>query len=180
MSDIAAELEKLHSLQGADYSRQVERIARMGDFRPVENESGIFSTGSRSDDDYGKLLNAARKAVAHGFKVYILPNPNETKTPDFIFERKGLFRLIELKTVQGSSSVSNRLADSTSQSNHVLLNMATRYNGGLLAVQIKNYFEQNDQALEVIIFKGKDLHSIKRRFVFQKDFVRKFRKEFGK
>ena len=180
MNDIAAELTKLHILKGADYSRQVEHIARMSDFHPVEDEPGIFYTGSRSDADYGNLLKAARKAVAHGYKVYILPNPNGTKTPDFIFERKGVFRLIELKTIQGSSSVPNRLADSTSQSNHVLLNLTTRYNGGLLAVQIKSYFEQNDQALEVLIFKGKDLLSIKRRFVFQKNFVRKFRKEFGK
>jgi hypothetical protein len=180
MSDIAAELTKLHHLKGADYSRQVEHIARMSDFHPVNEESGIFSTGKGSNADYGNLLNAARKAVAHGFKVYILPNPSLTKTPDFIFERKGVFRLIELKTIQGSSSVSNRLMDSTGQSNHVLLNMTTRYNGGLLAVQIKSYFEQNEQALEVLIFKGKDLISIKRRFVFQRDFVRKFRKEFGK
>ena len=158
MSDIAAELAKLHDLKGADYSRQVERIARMGVFHPVKGEPGIYSVGGESSDDYGNLLNAARKAVAQGYKVYILPNPSVTSSPDFIFERKGVFRLIEMKTIQGSSSVLNRLSDSTSQSNHVLLNMTSRYNGGLLAVQI----------------------SIKRRFVFQKDFVRKFRKEFGK
>ena len=180
MSDIAAELAKLHTLKGADYSRQVERIARMGVFHPVEDEPGIYSVGGEGGDDYGNLLNAARKAVAHGYKVYILPNPNITRTPDFIFERKGLFRVIELKTIQGSSSALNRLTDSTSQSNHVLLNMTTTYNGGLLAVQIRRYFEQNDKALEVLIFKGKNVLSIKRRFVFQKDFVRKFRKEFGK
>ena len=72
------------------------------------------------------------------------------------------------------------LTDITSQSNHVLLNMTTRYNGGLLAVQIKSYFEQNDDAVEVLIFKGKGSLSIKRSFVFQNDFVRKFRKAFGK
>ncbi|MBO7083222.1 MAG: hypothetical protein J6W30_05195 [Bacteroidales bacterium] len=43
MNDIAAELGKLHSLKGADYSRQVELIALMGDFHPVEGETGIFS-----------------------------------------------------------------------------------------------------------------------------------------
>lgn len=180
MCDIAAELAKLHILKGADYSRQVERIARMGVFHPVEGEPGIYSVGGEGGDDYGNLLNAARKAVAHGYKVYILPNPSMTNSPDFIFERKGVFRLIELKTIQGSSSVSNRLTDSISQSNHVLLNMTSRYNGGLLAIQIRSYFEQNDQALEVLIFKGKSTLSIKRRFVFQKDFVRKFRKVFGK
>ena len=180
MNDIAAELAKLHILKGAEYSRQVERIARMGVFHPVEGEFGIYSVGGEGGDDYGNLLNAARKAVAHGYKVYILPNPSGINTPDFIFERKGVFRLIEMKTIQGSSSVSNRLSDSKNQSNHVLLNMTSRYNGGLLAVQIRSYFEQNDQALEVLIFKGKNVISIKRRFVFQRDFVRKFRKGFGK
>ena len=168
------------TLKGADYSRQVEQIARMGVFHPVEGETGIYSVGGEGGDDYGNLLNAARKAVAHGYKVYIIPNPTLTNSPDFIFESKGVFRLIEMKTIQGSSSVSNRLSDSTNQSNHVLLNMTSRYNGGLLAVQIRSYFEQNDQALEVLIFKGKNVISIKRRFVFQKDFIRKFRKEFGK
>ena len=79
----------------------------------------------------------------------------------------------------GKSSAENRLLESIGQTNHVLLNMTTRYNGGLLAVQIKSYFEKNDNALEVLIFKGKDLLSIKRRFVFQKDFIRKYRKEFS-
>ena len=180
MSDIAAELAKLHVLKGADYSRQVERIARMGDFHLVEGEVGIYSTGGKKSDDYNNLLNAARKAVLHGYKVYILPNPSGINTADFIFERKGVYRMYELKTIQGDSSASNRLTDSISQSNHVLLNMTTRYNGGLLAVQIKSHFEQHDHALEVLIFKGKIALSIKKNSVFQKDFVRKFRKEFGK
>ena len=178
--DIALELARLHVLKGADYSRQVERIARMGGFQPIENETNIFSVGGESGNDYNNQLNAARKAVTHGYKVFVLPNPNGIRTPDFIFERKGVYRMYELKTIQGSSSALNRLTDSTSQSNHVLLNMTTRYNGGLLAVQIKSYFEQNDQAMEVLVFKGKVSLSIKRSFVFQKDFVRKFRKEFGK
>ena len=55
MSDIAAELAKLHTLKGADYSRQVERIAHWGNFHPVEEETGIFSTGSESEDDYSNL-----------------------------------------------------------------------------------------------------------------------------
>ena len=83
MSDIAAELAKLHTLKGADYSRQVERIAHLGNFHPVEGETSIFSTGSESEDDYSNLLNAARKAVTHGYKVYILPNPSKTQSPDF-------------------------------------------------------------------------------------------------
>ena len=67
MNDIAAEVDKLHFLKGANYSRQVELIALMGDFHPVEGETGIFSTGGKSEDDYDNLLNAARRAVAHGY-----------------------------------------------------------------------------------------------------------------
>ncbi|MBQ8957751.1 MAG: hypothetical protein IJ057_04535 [Bacteroidales bacterium] len=43
MGNIAAELAKLHILKGADISRQVERIARMDVFHPIENEINIFS-----------------------------------------------------------------------------------------------------------------------------------------
>lgn len=127
MNDIATELAKLHILKGADYSRQVEWIARMDVFHPVENEMSIFSVGGEGGDDYNNLLNAARKAVTHGYKVFILPNPSGIRTPDFIFERKGTFRPYDLKTISGKASVSNRLEESIGQSNRVLLNITTDY-----------------------------------------------------
>ena len=92
MFDIAAELKILHSLKGAAYSKQVERIARRGKFDPVEGEQGVFSAIGEAGEDYDNLLNASRKAVAHGYRVYILPNPGVTRTPDFIFECKGTYR----------------------------------------------------------------------------------------
>jgi fermentation-respiration switch protein FrsA (DUF1100 family) len=39
MNDIAAELAKLHFLKGADYSRQVERIARMDNYFEYNNDA---------------------------------------------------------------------------------------------------------------------------------------------
>ena len=62
-SDITAELAKLHELKGAEYSRQVERIALRREFHPIENEKSIFSTGGKQSDDYDNLLQAAKKAV---------------------------------------------------------------------------------------------------------------------
>lgn len=180
MFDIAAELETLHSLTGSAYSKQVERIVRKGRFRTIDGEPDVFSAIGEGTEDYERLLNAAHKAVTHGYRVFILPNPNSTTSADIILERKGLYRLYELKTILGASSASNRLSDSVGQSNHVLLNISTRYNGGLLAVQIRGYFELNPQAIEVLIFKGKRAISIKRGFILQKDFIRKFRREYGK
>ena len=50
----------------------------------MEADESIFSVGGDKSDDYQNLLIAARKAVEFGYKVYILPNPTETRTPDFI------------------------------------------------------------------------------------------------
>ena len=180
MNDIAADLAKLHILKGADYSRQVERIARMGVFHPVEGEPGIYSVGGEGGDDYGNLLNAARKAVAHGFKVYILPNPREAKTPDFIFERKGTFRPYELKTITGRDSVSYQLYDSIGQSNRVLIHLTVNYKASLLALSVKHYFEQNKEALEVLIFKGRKVISVSRELSESKLFYGLFMKKFFK
>ena len=180
MNDIAAELAKLHLLKGADYSRQVERVARMGDFHPVEGETDIYSVGGESDDDYCNLLNAARKAVNHGYKVYILPNPARTRTPDFIFERKGTFRPYELKTITGRDSVSNRLEDSIGQSNRVLIHLTVNYKASLLAFNIKHYFEQNKDAIEVLIFKGRKSISVSRELSLSKSFYGLFMKKYFK
>ena len=180
MNDIAAELAKLHILKGAEYSRQVERIARMGVFHPVEGEFGIYSVGGEGGDDYGNLLNAARKAVAHGYKVYILPNPSGINTPDFIFEKKGTFRLYELKTISGKSSVSHRLEVSYNQSDRVLLNLTIDYNQSSLARCIKHYFEHSNNALEVLVFKGGKSISISREMSQSKSFFSLFLKKYSK
>ena len=42
------------------------------------------------EEDGSVLMAAARKAVEHGYRVYILPNPKGIRTADFIFERKGV------------------------------------------------------------------------------------------
>ena len=180
MSDIAAELAKLHILKGAEYSRQVERIACMGDFHLVDNEYNILSTGGEGGDDYNNLLNAARKAVMHGYKVFILPNPTGIRTPDFIFERKGTFRPYDLKTISGKSSVSNRLEESIDQSNRVLLNITSDYSPSSLARSIKHYFEHNADALEVLVFKGGKIISVSREMSQSKSFYGLFMKKYSK
>lgn len=42
MNDITNELSMLHVLTGADFSRQVERIAKMDVFYPLAGETGIL------------------------------------------------------------------------------------------------------------------------------------------
>ena len=173
---ITEELAKLRTLRGAAFIKQLKVIAARGEFHPLATDPAIFSVGGDGDADYQRLLNAARKAVTFGYKVYLLPNPHDFRTADFIFERKGNFTMYDLKTVLGKGSVESQLTDSLGQTNRVLLNMATDYNARLLASDIKAYFESNRDAVEVLIFKGNKSIAIKRGLAANPEFNRIFRK----
>ena len=70
--------------------------------------------------------------------------------------------------------------DSIGQTNRVLLNIRTDYNARLLASDIKTYFETNQDALEVLVFKGKKVLPVNRIQVQSPDFNRVFRKRYEK
>ena len=176
----ATELQELHSLKGAQFINQLKLIVSEGEFHPVKGEDHIFSAISEQSDDFDNLMNAASKAVTHGYCVYILPNPQGIRTADFIFERKGIYKMYDLKTVRGLSSVFNRLLESIGQTNNVLLNMTTDYNVRQLAKDIRRYFQMNSEALEVLIFKGNRSLQVKRVSAESKDFIGKFIKAYHK
>ena len=165
MNDIALELANLHILRGVDFVRQLKKVVQLSVFKPIKNEKDIYAAAGNHRNDYPLILEAARKAVAHGNKVYILPNPQGIKTADFIFENKGVLKMYDLKTITGQSSVGNRLLESIEQTNRVLINVCSSYNSRLMATQIKEYFYANPYALEVLIYKGKKTFSVTRRFV---------------
>ena len=177
---MADELQELHYLKGARFINQLKLIIHYGEFHLVEGETDIYSAISENSDDFDNLINAARKAVEHGYRIYILPYPRGCRTADFIFEKKGIFGLYDLKTVQGKGSVGTQLLDSIGQTNRVILNMLTDYNARLLASDIKTYFEANQDALEVLIFKGRKVLPVNRIQVQNSDFNRVFRKRYEK
>ena len=178
--DIVALLEDLLVERGANFIKTLKEIANHPSFSPVKDEISIYSTGSESDDDYDNLLNAARKAVEHGYRVFILPNPKGFRTADFIFERKGVYKMFDLKTIMGKGSAGTRLMESIGQTNHVILNIATSYEPRLLAKDIRDYFEANKYAREVLIMKGNKHLSVSRQFVEGKDYIKMFIKRYLK
>jgi len=177
---IAEELQELHYLKGAQFINQLKQIVYYGEFHPLEGETNIFSAISEQSDDFDNLINAARKAVAHGYRVYILPNPQEIRTADYIFERKGVYKMFDLKTITGKSSVDNRLSESIGQTNRVLLNMVADYNPGTLARSIKRYFELNPNAMEVLVFKGRKQLSVTRKSIENHRFFQTFIHRYAK
>lgn len=176
MNDFTAELKKLHELSGAEFSRQVERIALRKEFHPLDTEPEIFTVGGEKNDDYQRLLVAARKAVMLGYRVYMLPNPKEIRTPDFIFVKKRAYRIYDLKTVYGKSSIADSLLDSIGQCNRILLNLMVEYNTRSLAFAINKYFEVNPQAIEVLVFKGLKQVSVNRSMATKNNFLFTFKR----
>ena len=174
----ATELQVLHYLKGAQFISQLKLIVNLGEFFPVEGEPGIFSAISNQSDDYDNLIKAARKAVEHGYRVYMLPNPKGIRTADYIFERKGVYKMFDLKTITGQNSVGNRLAESLGQTERVLLNMQTDYNVRRLTLEIKRYFEMSAAVQEVLIYSGSKEISIKRNIACSKGFLKMMMNSF--
>ena len=172
--DLNTLLEDLHVAFGSGFVYILKQITSHNEFKQLEGETEIYAVGGENSDDFANLLNAARKAVEHGYRVYILPNPKNVRTADFIFERKGVYKMFDLKTITGKSSVSNRLLESIGQTNRVLLNISLNYNPIALARNIKNYFEKNPNAIEVLIFKGHKMLSIIREDTRNKNFHKIF------
>ena len=171
-------LSDLQTARGAAFVTLLKEITNHPAYCALKTDPSIYTIGGERGEDYDNLLNAAHKAVEHGYRVFILPNPKGFRTADFVFERKGVYKMFDLKTITGKNSVGTRLVESIGQSNRVLLNMPTGYNTRLLAADIKTYFELNEAALEVLIFKGKSELSIYRRFVSNSRFYSEFKKTY--
>lgn len=178
MNDIAEELYKLHNLSGADFIAQLKSVTARAEFHSLPNEPAIYTVGGERSEDYINLIVAAQKAVTHGYRVYILPNPKGKRTADFILERKGVYKMFDLKSISGKSSVINRLMESIGQTNHVILNMLTDYDSRQLAKDIQSYFEANKEAREVLVMKGNKYLSVSRQFVEGSSFVKMFMKRY--
>ena len=171
-------LSDLQTARGAAFVTLLKEITKHPAYSVLKSDPNIYTIGGERGEDYDNLLNAARKAVEHGYRVFILPNPKGFRTADFVFERKGVYKMFDLKTITGKNTVGTRLVESIGQSNRVLLNMPSGYNTRLLAADIKTYFELNEAALEVLIFKGKSELSIYRRFVSNSRFYSEFKKTY--
>ena len=173
-------LSDLQTARGAAFVTLLKEITNHPAYCALKTDPSIYTIGGERGEDYDNLLNAARKAVEHGYRVFILPNPKGFRTADFVFERKGVYKMFDLKTISGKNSVGSRLVESIGQSNRVLLNMPSGYNTRLLAADIKSYLELNEAALEVLLFKGKSELSVYRRFANNSRFYAEFKKTYEK
>ena len=74
-------------------------------------------------------------------------------------------KMLDLKTITGTGSIGTRLEESIGQANRIFLYLGTTYPTNGMAVEIKQYFEANDDALEVLVAVGKKMVSVDRDIV---------------
>lgn len=175
---IGADMERLKELEGEAYWKQLKAITERREFKKVEKN--IFSAAGKDDPDYQNLLSAAKKSVLQGYKAFILPNPKGFRSADLILERKGLYRMYDVKTISGTNSIGSRLFDSIGQSNSVILSINTTINPRLLSADLKKYFEATSEAKEVMILKGKKRIVVTREYALSNGFEARFRKDYAK
>ena len=89
ISDIAQELERLNTLKGKPFIRQLELITRYKGFLPIEGEPSVFHVGMEQDKDYKLLIDAARKALSKAIRYTCCPI-QETAARLSSFLRRGV------------------------------------------------------------------------------------------
>jgi hypothetical protein len=174
--DIGESLVKLYNLDNKHLVEEVKKVTSSKIFKPIKNN--IFSAIGESDKDYKRLLDVCQKAVGKGYRSYILPNPGRGRTPDIILERKGIYKVYDVKTIVGKNSVSNRLNESIGQTHRVILHITVDYSARKLANEIKNFMERNTETIEVVVYNGNKETIINRLKVLDKKFVSRFMADY--
>lgn len=82
-------------------------IVNSKDYKPLSDDMPniMVSNGFDSDTNKNELLKTAIKAVKHRNKVWILGNPNEGDSPDYIFKKANILKVYDQKTINGRDSI---------------------------------------------------------------------------
>ena len=172
-------MEALHEKIGAEYIKAVREITEMKIFKSVDGSKEIFSALGKSHPDFDNILDAAKKMVEKGYRVYIPPNPGETRSGDCILQKKSFVGLYDVKTIIGKGSIGSRLEESADQAHRVILNIKSRYDPKDIAYEVRTYFERNKEAREIIVLKGNKALLASPKMIsktFDKNFVKRYYK----
>ncbi len=131
---------------------------------------------SKEDLELSKNIQMARKMADNGYDCYLLSNPNNTKSADFIFVKKGKVLYTEGKLSTGKSSLDHNLSKGGRQAERILIDMTGTDDTNYIASQLQKAFEKNGGLKEVMLLKGKRMILVTADTASQKDFSNKFKK----
>lgn len=145
-------------------------------------KGSIFSTEklpdkiNKSDKELSKNMQMAKKMANNGYDVYLLSNPQATKSADFIFVKDGKAYYTEGKLSTGKNSLDHNLAKGGRQSERILVDLTNTADTNYISSQLEKAFQGNDELKEVMLLKGGRLIPVNEMMVSRKDFRRYFKK----
>ena len=125
----------------------------------------ILKTGETPNN-----LQIAQKFVVNGYDVFLLANPHNTKSADFIIRQKNKLFYVEGKTSSGGSALSARLNEGAKQANRIAINFSIIPRFHDLYHQTRKAFEKNESLTNLYIFKGSILVEINRDIVLSSQY----------
>lgn len=158
-----AKIERYSTKEGSIYSSYADQYDK------------VFTKG-----EMPKNLDMARKLTKKGFDVYMMPNPNDTSSFDFIVKKKDKLYSIEGKAFNGKNALDNSLDKGARQANRVLVDVMGNTNTNYISGNIKRAFEQNSLLSEIWLLKGSRLIKVSRSDYLQNEFIKKFRRIWEK
>ncbi|MBP5714386.1 MAG: hypothetical protein J6X07_06785 [Prevotella sp.] len=167
----------------------LERIIKDRGFRRMKyhstKDNSVFAMGMSAFDrklKEGEMpgnLMMAKKMLAQGYDVFILPNIKETSA-DFILRRSGKLYYAEGKSSYGQNSLDNRLLNGTEQSSRIIADIQGNKNANYIASTLKMVFGKRPNLQEVILLKGSRMIKVGRKAFKSKRFEEMIRKEWVK
>lgn len=147
-------------------------------------DNSIYGIGMKDFDrkltekEMPKNLALAKKALAHGYDVYLLTNPNDIKSADFLFEKKNKIFYVEGKTATGKNSLIHNLNSGATQSERVAVDIVGNKNTRYIFGVIKQAFNQEKTLQEIILFKGGKMVNVARHDILSSKSEKIFRKKW--
>lgn len=164
-------------------------ILKNNGFKLISQEKGegsIFATDIeitntlKTRKELPKNIHMARKLAQNGYDVYILSNPNNIKSADYIITKNGKVYYVEAKSSIGKSSLNHNFSKASKQSERILVDITNLRDTTYITKEIINIFNSNSNLKEILLLKKSRLIIIKKQRATSKDFAISFKKEWEK
>ncbi len=149
-------------------------------------ENKIFTLYTNQYDELLKTgeipnnLQIAQKFMGNGYDVFLLSNPNATKSADFIIRQKNRVFYVEGKTSSGGSSLVHRFEKGAEQADRIAINLYQASSVKKIFTEIRYAFERNTNLRNIFLFKGSRLISIERDLFESTYFEKQFKAIWNK
>lgn len=134
-----------------------------------------FDERLRTVREMPKNITIAKKLLSNGYDVYLMPNPKQTQSADFIIKKGGLLYYTEAKTLDGKSTLNHLISKGALQADRIVVDIIGTGDINYIRREVKRGFERNSNLSFIILLKGNSEIIVSRQIVNDKEFERRFR-----